>query len=222
MYHLSYIVHFFVKSDQLKMFQCVVDSIFINSTCLIGAVLFDIAIGVAHGYADSGCFQHGEVVGAVSECVAVFLRDGKAVQEKFHACGFAGALLCDFPDSVSVVKIGVMIVAEAAEFFYIGVRQHMHQEFVVGVGAGVFTVEFRDVYHGNFFSHSGSEFRLRRGCAVIQDFGVGFKECFDLAFAEQVYGFFAQKVGYCAEEEQFVIHVNVGSAAVYIAIEMEF
>ena len=114
-----------------------------------------------------------------------------------------------------------MIVAEAAEFFYIGVRQHVHQEFVVGVGAGVFTVEFRDVYHGNFFSHSSSEFGLCRGCAIVQNLGVGFKECFDLAFAEKIHCFFAQKVGYCAEEEQFVIHVNVGSTAVYIAIEME-
>lgn len=221
MYHLSYIARFFIKSDQFEMFQCVVDSIFINSACLICAVLFDIAIGVAHGHADSGCFQHGEIVGTVSECVTVFFRNGKTVQEKFHACGFAGAFLCDFPDSVSVIKIGVMVIAETAKFFCIGVWQHVYQELVVGVGAGVFTVKFRDVYHWDFFPHSGSEFGLCRGCAIVQNLGVGFKECFDLAFAEKIHGFFAQKVGYCAEEEQFVIHVNVGSTAVYIAIEME-
>lgn len=48
-----------------------------------------------------------------------------------------------------------------------------------------------------------------------------FKNCLDLVFAEKVYGFLAQKIWDCAEKKQFVVHVNVGSTAVYIAIEMK-
>ena len=184
-------------------------------------MFFDASVSISHSNADSGSFQHGKVVGTVSECIAVFLGDGKAVQEKFHACGFAGTLLCDFPDSVSVIKIGVMIITEAAEFFDIGIRQHMYQEFVIGVSAGILPIEFRDVDHWNFFSHFDSEFGLGRRCAIIQDLSVGFKNCLDLAFAEKVYGFLAQKIWDCAEKKQFVVHVNVGSTAVYIAIEMK-
>ena len=68
----------------------------VDCACLVCAVLFDASVSISHSNADSGSFQHGKVVGTVSECIAVFLGDGKAVQEKFHACGFAGTLLCDF------------------------------------------------------------------------------------------------------------------------------
>lgn len=51
-------------------------------------------------------------------------------------------LLCDFPDSVSVIKIGVMIITKAAEFFDIGIRKHMYQEFVIGVSAGILRLNF--------------------------------------------------------------------------------
>ena len=114
-----------------------------------------------------------------------------------------------------------MIITEAAEFFDIGIRQHMYQEFVIGVSAGILPIEFRDVDHWNFFSHFDSEFGLGWRCAIIQDLSVGFKNRLDLAFAEKVYGFLAQKIWDCAEKKQFVVHVNVGSTAVYIAIEMK-
>ena len=203
------------------MLQCVKNPVPVDCACLVCAVLFDASVSISHSNADSGSFQHGKVVGTVSECIAVFPGDGKAIQEKFHACGFAGTLLCDFPDSVSVIKIGVMIITEAAEFFDIGIRQHMYQEFVIGVSAGILPIEFRDVDHWNFFSHFDSEFGLGRRCAIIQDLSVGFKNCLDLAFAEKVYGFLSQKIWDCAEKKQFVVHVNVGSTAVYIAIEMK-
>ena len=94
-----------------------------------------------------------------------------------------------------------MIITEAAEFFDIGIRQHMYQEFVIGVSAGILPIEFRDVDHWNFFSHFDSEFGLGRRCAIIQDLSVGFKNCLDLAFAEKVYGFLAQKIWDCAEKK---------------------
>lgn len=105
------------------MLQCVKNPVPVYCACLVCAVFFDASVSISHSNADSGSFQHGKVVGTVSECIAVFLGDGKAVQEKFHACGFAGTLLCDFPDSVSVIKIGVMIITEATEFFDIGIRR---------------------------------------------------------------------------------------------------
>lgn len=104
MYHLSYIAVFFIKSDQFEMFQCVADSIFINSACLICAVLFDIAIGVAHGHADSGCFQHGEDRWDCLRMRNCFLSEWKDGPGEISSLWLGGAFCDDFPDSVSVFK----------------------------------------------------------------------------------------------------------------------
>ena len=112
-----------------------------------------------------------------------------------------------------------MVVAEAAEFFYIGIWKHVHQKLVIGVSAGIFTAEFGDINHRNLSAHFCPEFRLGRGCPVKQDRSVGFKQCLDPAFTEKVYGFLTQQIWNCAEIEQLIIHVDVCAAAVYIAIK---
>lgn len=199
-----------------------INAIFINCACLPGAVFFDAPISISHGDADTGCFQHGEIVWAVSECIAVFFRDGKTIQEKFHSGCLAGAFLGYFPDAIFMIKNSIMIVTEFTEFFYVRVRQYMCEEFIIGICAGVLTVKFGDVSHWNLFSHSGSEFGLCGRGSVIQDRSVGFEHCLDLTFSEKIYGLLAQKVGDCTEKKKFVIHVNVGPTAIYIAIKMEF
>lgn len=96
----------------------------------------------------------------------------------------------------------------------------MYQEFVIGVSAGILPIEFRDVDHWNFFSHFDSEFGLGRRCAIIQDLSVGFKSASILHLRRRSTVSLHRRFG-TVRKKQFVIHVNVGSTAVYIAIEMK-
>ena len=129
---------------------------------LVGAVFFDVAVGVTHGYTGTGVFQHGQVVGTVTEGEAVLQGDGQAVQEKPDTGCLADALLDHLPDAVAVVKVGEMLFTETAEFLNLGIREHMYQEFVKGVGAGFLPAEFVNVYHWNLLAHFFSKGGLGR------------------------------------------------------------
>ena len=148
--------------NQFKMLQRFPDSILIYIISLVGAVFFDVAVGVTHGYTGTGVFQHGQVVGTVTEGEAVLQADGQAVQEKPDTGCLADALLDHLPDAVAVVKVGEMLFTETAEFLNLGIREHMYQEFVKGVGAGFFSAEFVNVHHGNLLAHFFSKGGLGR------------------------------------------------------------
>ena len=95
--------------NQFKMLQRFPDSILIYIISLVGAVFFDVAVGVTHGYAGTGVFQHGQVVGAVTEGEAVLQGDGQAVQEKPDTGCLGDTLLDHLPDAVEALSYMISV-----------------------------------------------------------------------------------------------------------------